>query len=186
MRKQRAKEMKVVTCEARLQSWLLIFLVCFQHERWDSGDCFTPGGSEATTPYGSEVNPPWHLAHFFLHQRGQEKLKGWDKNGDWWEDSSGLQIKWWIPIVSQHLAKVRHDGNLAAFHGGPVRHTNAATATFVATHLVEQVVGCAPSASYKLNLEWTDQVLPSPPVRPPLVQKALGMVGPAVGVHKAQ
>lgn len=105
-----------------------------------------------------------------------------------WENSLGHQIKWrrLIDYSCNTTPPSDTPWSLAAFDGGSVHHTDAATAVFSATHLVEQVVACAPSASYKLALQWTDQVLPSALVRPPRVQKDLATGGPTRGIYKTQ
>lgn len=93
-----------------------------------------------------------------------------------------------IAAATPHHRPTRPEASLrlTGGGGGSVHHTDAATAAFVATHQVEQVAACAPSASYKLALQWPDQVLPSPLVRPPRVQKDLAMGGPTGGIRKTQ
>lgn len=105
-----------------------------------------------------------------------------------WENSLGHWIKWWrlIDCSRNRMPPSNTPWSLAAFDGGSVHHTDAANAVFVATHLVEQVAACAPSASYKLALQWTDRALPSPLVRPPRVQEDLAMGGPTGGIPKTQ
>lgn len=81
-----------VTCESRLQPRLLVLLVGFQHERWDSCHCFPLIWAQVSPPQGREIDPPRHLSHLLLHQWRQEELKGWGGRG--WGVLAARSINW--------------------------------------------------------------------------------------------